>query len=365
MDTIDHKVQPASEMSLKEIINNAKQWVIFLKTKWIYVALAVLLGSFLGLGYALNQKTKYIAILTFALEEEKSAGGGFAGALGLASSLGIDVGGTVGGAFNGANLMELMKSRNLVQKALLQPLEPGNSNQSLADYFIKFTNLNKNWAEDPALNSLHFDPLSDVKTFSITQDSVMEILWKKIIGPNGVLSVSQKDKKVSIITVESKSEDERFSKIFTETIARVVSDFYIETKSKKAKQNFEILQRQTDSVRQELNKAILGVAAANDNTYNLNPAQNIRRSPSAQRQIDVQTNTAVLTQLIPNLEMAKVSLRKETPLIQIIDTPVFPLTKEKPGKLNMMILIGVISGLVTIGVIVLNKLLKEVISKQD
>jgi hypothetical protein len=45
-----------------------------------------------------------------------------------------------------------------------------------------------------------------------------------------------------------------------------------------------ILERQTDSIRRELNGAITGVAVANDNTFNLNPALNVRRAPSARKQ---------------------------------------------------------------------------------
>lgn len=364
MNINNPEVHQTHEMTLKELIQKTNEWVALLKTKWWILVLASFLGCIIGFGYAYNKKISYTASLTFVLEDEKSGGSGLAGALGLVNSLGVDVaGGSLEGAFTGANLMELMKSRRLVQKALLQPISPQNNKQSLADYYIKITGLGKIWEDNPSLRGIHFDPLADPNNFTITKDSLLGVLWKRIIAKNGVLSVSQKDKKISIVTVESKSEDEQFSKIFAETITQVVSDFYVETRTKKAKQNFEILQRQTDSVRQELNMAITGVAIANDNTYNLNPAFNILRTPSTKKQIDVQVNTAVLTQLIPNLEMAKVSLRKETPLIQIIDTPILPLMKEQPGKIKTMILFGLISSTLTVLVLILGELLKKSLRK--
>jgi uncharacterized protein involved in exopolysaccharide biosynthesis len=61
---------------------------------------------------------------------------------------------------------------------------------------------------------------------------------------------------------------------------------------------------------------------------------NVKRVPSVNRQVDVQANTAILTELVKNLELAKVDLRKETPLIQIIDTPLLPLPYEKLGILK-------------------------------
>ena len=86
------------------------------------------------------------------------------------------------------------------------------------------------------------------------------------------MNITQKDKKVSILSIEVKSENEIFSKIFCESLAKETSNFYIETKSKKARINVDILQKQVDSIKFALNGAIAGVASESDNVYNLNPA---------------------------------------------------------------------------------------------
>lgn len=333
----DRRQNVDADITLRDIVLKASEWASYLKNKWFIVLISICLGGVLGLGYALKQKTNYKAALTFVLEEEKSSSSGLAGALGLASSLGLDFGGGAGGAFSSANIIGLMKSRSLIQKTLLQPVQIKGRSISLAQYFIEINQMNKDWARDPRLTGLQFSPFADPAKFTLVQDSVMSILYDQIAGEKGLLTVGQKDKKVSIITVEVISVNEYFSKLFAESIAKVVSDFYIETKSKKARLNYEILQGQADSVRNELNAAITGVAISSDNTYNLNPAFNIKRTPSTKRQIDVQANTAILTQLVTNLEMAKVTLRRETPLIQIIDAPVLPLIKIKIGKLRAII----------------------------
>ena len=110
----------------------------------------------------------------------------------------------------------------------------------------------------------------------------------------------------------------------------------------------EILERQTDSIRGELNKAIGGLAVANDNTFNLNPALNVRKIPSAKRQVDVQANTTILTELVKQSELAKVAVRRDTPLIQVLDGPMLPLKKEKLGKLKGLIFGGFLGGLFVI-----------------
>ena len=350
------------EISLKELILKIKDWYRFLISKWIVLVAAGIIGGAIGVGYAFMQKPTYTASLSFALEDEKSGGGGLSGALGLASSLGIDLGGSAGGAFSGANLLELMKSRNIVEKALLNPITVNGKTQSFAQYYLTINELNKNWNEKPELKNIVFDVDANRSKYTLQQDSILGNLYASIAGTNGLLSVAQKDKKISIISIEVKSTDELFSKAFTESIAQEVSSYYIEIKSKKARQNMEILQHQTDSIRAELNGAITGVAAAADNTFGLNPAMMVRKSPGTRRQVDVQANTAILTQLVTNLEMAKVSLRKETPLIQVIDKPILPLKKDKVGKLKSLLLGSFLAGFLTALILVFKKLFATILA---
>jgi len=359
MSTQPNSPMVEDDITIKELMKKAKEWMIYLKNKWHIFLLAGALSAALGYLYAYVQKPLYIATLSFALEDEKS-GGSMSGALGLASSLGIDLGGSsVGGAFSGSNLLELMKSRSLVEKTLLQPISVKGKMISLATYYIEKNEINKDWKNNTGLPTDPFPALTNRSSFSLQQDSLLGVLYQQIAGKNGMLSVVQKDKKISILSIEVKSKDEWFSKKFTETLAKVVSDFYIETKSKKAKLNYEILQKQTDSIRSELYVAINGVAAANDMTYNLNPALNSQRTPSAKKQIDVQANTVILTQLVANLEMSKVALRKETPLIQIIDAPILPLPKEEMGKIKTAFLSGFLGGFLALMFLVLGRLIRD------
>jgi uncharacterized protein involved in exopolysaccharide biosynthesis len=348
------------EISLKELVLKIKEWYQFLLTKWRLIILAGIIGGLIGFTYAYFQKPTYKAVLTFAMEEEKSGGGGLGGALGLASQFGIDLGSSGGGAFSGANLIELMKSRKLVEKTLLSPIEVDGKAQSLVEYYLAFNEIKKDWDEKPLLKNVSFPIDADRTKFTLQQDSILKNLAAGLIKKD--LVISQKDKKVSILSIEMNSTNEQFAKVFCETIAKETSEYYVEIKSKKSKMNVDILQHQADSIRAELNSAITGVAAAADNVFNLNSAMNVRRTPSARRQVDVQANTAILTQLVGNLELAKVTLRKETPLLQIIDRPSFPLEKEKVGKLKSLVLGGFLAGFLTVLYLVFTSLYKKLIA---
>lgn len=325
-----------NQMTFSDLINAVKDYYLYLKSKWKILFFIPFFGAVLGLSISYLSKPKYYSYLTYALEDEKSSAS-LGGALGIASSLGIDLGTSVGGAFGSANLMELMHSRNLIEKTLLSEVSLNKKTILLANYFLEVEGYYKKWKGNSQLQKELFKVGQKRESFTRLQDSIMYLISSKIDKEQ--LSIYQKDKKISIGTIQVVSTNEIFAKSFTEKLVEVVSTFYIEAKSKKAKLNVSILQKQTDSIRNELNNAINGVAIANDATYNLNPALNIKRTPSARRQVDVQANTAILTQLVANLELAKVTLRKETPLIQVIDSPIYPLKKEKIGKL-----VSIISG---------------------
>jgi len=327
------------EISLKELIIKIMDFAVFLKSKWKLFFLAGVIGGLIGFTFAFFEKPTYKAVLTFAMDEDKGGGGGgggLSGALGLANSFGIDLGSGGGGAFAASNLAELMKSRFIVEKVLLKPIAINHKVVSLAEFYIQINGLRKNWNKIQTLKEIQFLPNDNPKSFSIVQDSILTQIYKSLIDKEK-LSIMQKDKKVTILSIEVTSENELFSKLFCENIANETSQFYIETKSKKAKINMDVLQRQVDSVKIALNVAISGAASEADFVYNLNPAFNIKGTPSKKRQVDVQANTAILTNLAVQLELAKINLRKETPLIQIIDHPILPLNNENYSKIELIL----------------------------
>lgn len=347
---------PNDEITLKELLLKAKEWYTYLLSQWKMIVLAGSIGALLGLGYSFYKKPVYTATLTYALEDGKAAGGGLGS---LASSFGFDIGGASGnsGAFAGANLIELFKSRAMVEQTLLAPVTQNNKTISLAEMFIQDKKWREKWDDKPKLKSLQFLPNSNRTKFNRAQDSVFGVIYKDL--SKNSLTVDQKDKKVAIGTITLKGTNEYFAQQFTLSLTKTVTDFYIETKSKRAKENMDILVRQTDSIRGELNGAITGVAVANDNTFGLNPALNVKRVPSARRQVDVQANTAILTEIVKQAELAKVTLRKETPLIQVIDQPILPLPKEKFGKAKGILLGGILAGFLTILGLIMRRIFKE------
>jgi hypothetical protein len=334
-----------SEISISEIFIKWKEWLSFLKTKGIKLLIISIIFGLLSIFLSFFQKPNYKAVLTFAMEEDKASGGGLSNALGLASSFGIDLGGsTGGGAFAASNLAALMKSHLIIDNVLLDAYVINGKKKTLAEFYIEVSGLRKKWHNNSKLKNVEFPINEDRTKFNLIKDSILNQLHKELTKQDN-LDISQKDKKVTILTLEVNSPNELFSKIFCEAVANKTSDLYVSTKSKKARLNTFVLQKQTDSVRSVLNNNIIGVAKAADNVYNLNPSLNTKGSNSKKIQLEITANTEVLKQLLVQLELSKITLRKETPLIQVIDTPRFPLENDK-SNLFLSFIFGTLSGFV-------------------
>ncbi|GAC1304775.1 MAG: hypothetical protein NVSMB24_12710 [Mucilaginibacter sp.] len=346
--------EDADEMSLSEMVHKITEWWHFLLSKSLIILSAAIIGAALGLSYAYFKKPVYKAELSFALQDEK-AGGGMSGAAGLASQFGIDLGGASGGEFSGDNLLELMKSRSMIEKALLTTELINGKKETLAEFYLSFNKAHQAATDNGYMHSLYFLPDADPAKFTLQQDSILGVIHKALIGNN--LTVDKLDKKLSIVYLKVNSTNELFSKYFAEALEKVVSNFYIQKKIEKSIRNVNILQRQTDSVRRALNDAISGVAASADVNPNPNPSRQTLRVPSQRKQVEVQANTIILSELVKNLEMAKMSLLQQTPLIQVIDSPILPLDKSRPSKIFSTLTFGLLCGFLMGGYLCIKRIL--------
>jgi uncharacterized protein involved in exopolysaccharide biosynthesis len=346
------------ELTIKELILRGKDFFGYIISRRKIFFIAILIGAILGFTYSFFKKPIYLASLSFALEDK---GSGRMNSISIDSPFGFDLSGeNNGGAFTSSNLPELFVSRTIVEATLLTPVVVDKKKISLAEMYIKNKDWRKKWADDPKFKSIEFLPNTTRLNYSRTQDSILGVIYEDIT--KNALTVLQKDKKISIIVINVKSSNELFAKYFTEALAKQVSDFYIDYKSKKARENVDILVKQTDSVRSQLNNAITGVAVSVDNTFNLNPALNVKRASTSRKQVDVQANTFILTELVKQAELAKVALRKETPLIQVIDTPILPLENNKMGVVFAIIFGSSIGFFLTMLFLVFKNIFKQIMS---
>jgi hypothetical protein len=250
--------------------------------------------------------------------------------------------------------LELYKSRSMIQQTLLKNVSVNNRKVQLVDLYIEANKLRESWKDDTLLRNIAFQS-SKNKQLTRIQDSLIGLFVIDI--KKRYLIVEKPDKKLSIISATITSEDEKFSRIFNEQLVKNVNDFYIQTKTRKLLGNVSILQHKADSVKNVMNGAIYSSVAVTDATPNLNPTRLVQRvAPMQRAQINAETNKAVLSELVKNLELTKMSLLEETPLIQVIDVPIYPLEKIKVSYKKGAFLGGFIAALIFMFVLLTRRL---------
>jgi hypothetical protein len=321
--------QQADEISLKELIQKAGEVISYLKTQWWKLMMLGLLGGIGGFFYAKSQKPKYTAKLTFALAE----GGDKMGGIGsIASQFGVDLmGGGSAGAFSGDNLLELMKSRLLIEKTLLTSVDSMGKPKLLVNQYIDFNKPKKSKprkSSDP--EPVTFDAsVVEKRNFTLAQDSFLAKLSADLTKTN--LQVAKLDKKLAIVSVSFTGEDQWFAKNFTQILTQNVTEFYVETKTGQMRKNVRMLEHKVDSVKQALGRAMYGVASEVDGNQFL--VRGVAKVPQAKKQLEIQVLSTMYGELIKNLELSRTMMAKDQPLIQLIDQPRFPLEKKKTSKL--------------------------------
>jgi len=358
MEELNQHIE-SDEISLKELILKGKEIWQFLLRKWIIIIVAAFIGASVGVAIAWLTKPQYIAKLTFSVENEKSNSlGAYSG---LASMAGIDLGGGGGSMFSSDNIMSIMTSRKMIVNTLLSPINVNNKKVTLIEYWLSFNHIKDKWAEKPKLAGLKFSLNLNPDSLTRQQDSLLTNIQSSLIKT--VLSISKPDKKLSLIVATCTSENEGFSKSFLETLNNQVTDFYIQIKTKRQKENVDILQNKSDSLYKVMSNSMYRSATLTD--QNINMVKQIAGVDRQKKQIDLQVASTAYTEIIKNLEMAKITLQKETPLIQVIDQPVLPLLKEKASRLKGLLIGGFLAGFLMVGFLLGQKYFREMMADEQ
>jgi len=341
----DQKVNTVNsdEISLIELIEKAKEGWRYLLSKWIIILIFGLGGAAIGLINSLLTPPKYTAHLSFALVEKSAGGGGLAD---LASSFGM--GGLLGsgssGAFSGDNLLEIMQSPHTIEQTLLTPVVYQGRKQNLVEAYIQFNAMRKGWLKsenNKELQSLTYPIGQKRETFTRTQDSVLNSIYVGISKSNA-LTIARKDKKLSFVNVSFTSKDEVFSKLFEEKLMEETYRFYKETKTAQSRANINMMQAKADSIKQLYESSLY--RSAGYSQVNVNQALSFASVPKIKQENNAQLYATVYTEVLKNLETLKLDLARETPIVQVIDTPRFPLDKERLGKGKAMATGGALGG---------------------
>ncbi|CAN5495659.1 hypothetical protein BH11BAC3_BH11BAC3_01100 [soil metagenome] len=320
----------------------AKKW-------WLFLIVGIIMGV-AGIFYATQQGAKYQSRLTFALDDGSE---GISGALSLAAQFGLNIGNSTN-IFAGDNVIEILRSRRIVEKVLLSVDTFNNKPYTLIEYLQEIEK-----APNSKTIKAHFPPGQPKSSFSSLQDSVLYNTYLAFL--NNFITAGKPDRKLSIYEVNVTLKDPTLTKIFTDRLVSETNDLYIEISSSKAKKTLEVLEERVNSMKGNLGASISSRATTQD--ANLNPAFAGSQVPVLRQQANIQAYGGAYGELFKNLEMARFQYLNKIPLMQIIDPAAYPMKKIKMGKLKTGIIFSIISCLLLIFIFWLKRLWKLLPSK--
>ncbi len=336
---MDSNKQHLDDFSVKALLGNIKNWLFFLLTKLKDILTFSFVLLLLTLGYNYIKSPIHYARTSFVLDSESSSNS-IGDISSLASLAGINASSFIDASslFQIDNIQELYRSSSMLKQTLLTKYKFGDKSEILINKFGKEEKIDKKW------NKLGVDFTNQllIESKSRLHDSIL-LEAVKIIKEK-YLIVDKPSRKTTILEIGFDHKDELLAKSFNENLVSIVNNFYFKTKTLKSGKNLEILQRQADSVKKVLDKSILFLAEKDQSIPNPNPLTKVSLVPYQKAMVDVQANGAIYQEIITQLELAKVTHRNKTPLIQIIDKPTLPLENSKL-KLIEALIYGIFGGL--------------------
>jgi uncharacterized protein involved in exopolysaccharide biosynthesis len=295
--------------------------------KWWLFLIVGLLAGIAGIFYASSKKPIYRSHLSFALDD--GAANGMSGFMSIASQFGIDMG-SGKDIFSGDNILQIMKSRRMIEGVLLSVDTFENRPSTLIDYYFKITDKYKT----PKPTDIHFPAGQPRSSFTYKQDSVLYFVYRDFAENN--LTADIPDRRYSIYEVSVISQNEKFTKVFTDKIVNQTNNYYTEIRTKKAKETLQVLEQRVAKMKSNLNSSIGNKAEVQD--VNINPAFSEAEVPIQKQQANIEVYGTAYGEMFKNLELARFQYLNEIPLMQIIDAANYPMEKIKTGKLKTAVI---------------------------
>ena len=337
------------EIQLKEIflkIGELKKEVY--SYSFQIICLIILIVS-ISAGASYIKDAKYKSELTFVVEDKQQSSP-LSSMTGLASQFGLDMFSNSNSTFSQKNIMELLKSRGVISKALMQTAYINNKHDLFIHHYLTIYNLKEDWNNDNQLKNLNFND-----KLTVTHDSITALIWDNIIEND--LFVNIKNDETDIIYLSFYCKNELFAKLFSESLIYEMSRMYISYQTKQSSNTIDFLQNRADSVFLELQDSEQEFARIKDINQRIIKASGRLKEFQIMRNVEV-LNTMYL-ELVKNLEISKMTLLNQTPIIQVIDKPILPLENTKMSIALVMMISFILTLIVSILYIVLRKLVND------
>ncbi len=293
---------------------------VFIKTwqhRW-FIIIFTIIFILLGVAYALLKQPLYTG--TAKLYKTEGESGSTSQLQGLASQFGF------GGAFGSSemfNIIDLVESRSIKKKVLLHQWETE-----------KFDH-----------------PVNLIEYFEIDAETERKKIHQGLEHLNDYISANT-DEETMLTTINVLMPEPELSARVTNYIVFLIEDYIIHEQKMQTRENLKYIQNRLDSVKLELKQAEEALKGFRERNRNIAQSPDLQtRQMRLQRQLTIKQEVYLLLQ--KELEMTKIELVKETPVINIVDHAEPPALRTEPKRTLIVIISAFLGFFLSLVVLVL------------
>jgi capsule polysaccharide export protein KpsE/RkpR len=311
------------EITLKDIILKIQQWFSIV---WPYRVRIIGLSLMVGVASVVYTKfikwPIYTASYQLFFQEES---GGLGGAMRLASSFGLGIGG--GSASTSATVQEFLTSRSNAVNALMTNYPEGR----LIDRYYQLS-----LEEDEEFRAEYESKFGTSQRYT---DSVLTEVHIALIEE--CLS-SSFDEETGVLSFSVVSYDEKFTYDLAMSLVNNTSDQFIEWDREKGHETVRGFQGKVDSIEVAIDKTLIKLGEYQDQNNSLISA--VDRMEQMRLTIDLEAGKVAYGEYIKALEMTKAELLNLQPPFKYFDSPTFPLYKDDGSAAKAGVFGSIITG---------------------
>ena len=321
------------QISTKDLLHKIIGVFRLIGSEWKLILISIALGTLISILLDIKnfKEPQYTGEIQFNLESGGNNQNGMGGFAGIANAFGV---GGMGAAtsndlFSGGNFGLVISSKTLYERALMKEITIGGKKRLFINYYKDSSDISKKeWGGDlfhepnKAAIKYQFKP-KQAEQFSKPENEMIATIFEKLLAQTELKPL---DKNGTIMILSAKTNNEMLTKIWLETLLKTLEEFYIEVRTKKTKEIYDIQVAHLNELQGKLNSTDRQLAVTTFQNINaVDPT-----APMRQQQLN-RSNTFISNQYytqMATVENLRMLLIHQTPLFTLLQPVRLPLLKQ-------------------------------------
>ncbi len=331
--SLPNSLPPQDDISLIDLVRGLAKTVRDLLIHWKGISFSILIAGLLSLLWYTRQDPVYPATLSFILADDNNSQ--MANFSAVFSQLGIPMG---SGKYNVDKLMEIAKSRRIVQEALFQQCTVDGRQDYTANHLINQYDLPAKWAKKrPEMSGFAFAHANS-ESFNEQENWALKSLYQLLIGSPDHPGIFSTDygKTDYVMYLKLEGIEPEVSIQFINDVYDALEGFFYNNANKRQQESFMLLTQKRDSISSALTN--VNATLSRNIDRNLGAIDLTSGNYNQRLRTEQLILQSALAKAEEHLNIAEIAMRSHAPLIQLIDRPLGPISPVRPRILRIALL---------------------------